>query len=115
MDWTNPAFLIPGASSPFYIIAGVVMYYYPPTKINSLYGYRTPRSIKSQQRWNFAQIYSSKQMVIWGAVMLIAAILASFIELKMAFQFLIGLGILFLFTAIPIIKTEHELKQRYRN
>ncbi|WP_435577458.1 SdpI family protein [Gilvibacter sp.] len=36
---------------------------YPPKKINSLYGYRTNKSMKSQEAWDFANRYSSGLML----------------------------------------------------
>lgn len=36
---------------------------YPPKKINSFYGYRTPNSMKTQATWDFANHYSSQLMI----------------------------------------------------
>lgn len=36
---------------------------YPPKSINSLYGYRTARSMKSQKNWDFAQSMSAQMMM----------------------------------------------------
>jgi uncharacterized membrane protein len=115
MDWTSLAFLIPGISAPIYVIAGFFLMRYPPRRINNLYGYRTPRSTRSQQSWDFAQEYSSRQMTWWGFVMFIAALLAGLINTSMSIQFLIGVGVLFFFTAIPIYKTERELRLRFKS
>ena len=48
------------------IIIGRFMLAYPPKKINWIYGYRTPASMKSQERWDFAQIVSSDAMIWVG-------------------------------------------------
>lgn len=32
----------------------------PPKKINSSYGYRSTRSMRSQEAWDFAQVYSGR-------------------------------------------------------
>lgn len=32
----------------------------PPKNINSVYGYRTPRSMRNQQTWDFAHAYSGR-------------------------------------------------------
>ncbi|MFC2107065.1 SdpI family protein [Bacteroidota bacterium] len=114
MDWTNLAFIIPFVTAPVYIIAGLIMIKFPPKTINNAYGYRTPRSVRSQQRWDFAQKYSSRQMIIWGFVMLIASLLSSYIHTKSGFDFLIGLAILVIFTAIPIALTEKQLKKNFK-
>lgn len=41
-----------------------------PKKINSSYGYRTSRSMKSQETWDFAHRYCGKVWWIMGLVML---------------------------------------------
>jgi len=45
------------------------MYKFPPKKINSIYGYRTASSMKNQLRWDFAQLYASKQMIKYGLLL----------------------------------------------
>ena len=47
----------------FTLAAGTVMYFFPPKKINGVYGYRTHRSMKSEAHWKIAQIYSAKKMI----------------------------------------------------
>jgi hypothetical protein len=37
------------------MVVGIVFWTYPPKKINEFYGYRTTRSRKSQEAWDFAQ------------------------------------------------------------
>lgn len=68
----------------------------------------------SQQRWDFAQRYSSRQMIIWGIFMLAFSFLGILVHEKTGIQFLVGMGILFFFTAIPIALTERELKKRFK-
>jgi len=42
---------------------------WPPKKINMLYGYRTKRSMKSVENWEFAQAYSRRAMFRGGMAM----------------------------------------------
>ncbi|PNW28686.1 SdpI family protein [Formosa algae] len=51
------------------LLVGLILYKFPPKKINIIYGYKTVRSMKSKARWDFAQIYSAKQLIKWGAVL----------------------------------------------
>lgn len=53
-----------------FFITGLITYYFPPKKINHLYGYRTPRSMKNQQNWDIAQQFSTNKM-IQGSLVLI--------------------------------------------
>ncbi|MDE7266178.1 MAG: SdpI family protein [Lachnospiraceae bacterium] len=52
------------------IILGKVFIKNPPKKINGIYGYRTPRSKKNQDTWNFAHLYCGKLWWKIGWVML---------------------------------------------
>ena len=47
-------------------VVGLVFWRFPPKKINSVYGYRTPRSQKDIASWRFAQRFSAKLMVWTG-------------------------------------------------
>ena len=57
-----------------FLIAGFVMTKYPPKNINQLYGYRTKASMKSQERWDFAQKRSSHDLKLFGFGMMIFSI-----------------------------------------
>lgn len=54
-----------------FLIAGGITYTFPPKKINVLYGYRTPSSMKNIERWNFAQQFSSVRMMQIGVAMML--------------------------------------------
>lgn len=95
-----------------FILAGFVMYFFPPKKINSLYGYRTTNSMKSQQNWDFAQKYSTKLMLLLSIVFLLIAtfnIILSVPEpIRMISEFIIlvsGIGLMFW-------KVEKAIKQQ---
>lgn len=45
---------------------GVLFFKCPPKKINGLYGYRTTRSMKDQESWNYAHHYSGKLSMLYG-------------------------------------------------
>lgn len=49
----------------------------PPKTINGVYGYRTARSIKSQQTWDFAHRYCGKLWFCLGLVLLPVSICAT--------------------------------------
>ena len=42
----------------------------PPKNINGAFGYRTPRSMKSQDAWDFAQVYCGRLWVRLGLALL---------------------------------------------
>lgn len=51
-----------------FIVVGLMMYFFPPKKINSWYGYRTGRSMANQDIWNFSKKYGAKALVVLGDV-----------------------------------------------
>lgn len=66
--------LIPGIF-PFicffgFLFVGVQLLFFPPKKIDSLYGYRTPRSMKNQENWDFAQKMAARTMIIFAFIFL---------------------------------------------
>lgn len=58
------------------VIFGAVFLRWPPGEINGFYGYRTGRSMKSQEAWDFAQMYFGKVWLRTGTAMLIPSVLA---------------------------------------
>ena len=55
-----------------FIMVGLGNYFYknPPKKINSLFGYRTARSVQTPETWAFAQHYCGQLWVRTGKIML---------------------------------------------
>jgi uncharacterized membrane protein len=91
---------------------------YRPKNINGLYGYRTGRSMKSQQAWDFAQDYSSALMVklctgyfIWQLVLTLVGVLflADYTDAVAIAGNLIIVPLLL----VMIVKTEKELKRKF--
>ena len=65
------ALLVPAVMIAF----GVVCKKNPPKKINSWYGYRTSRSMASQEAWDFAHQVCGRIWRRWGIVMLPVSVL----------------------------------------
>ena len=53
----------------------------PPKHINSFYGYRTTRSMKNQQTWDFAHQVCGRLWFRWGLVLLPLSLLAMLLVL----------------------------------
>ncbi len=58
-----------------FLAVGIIMYFFPPKKINLIYGYKTERAMQSQQNWDLAQKYSSKIMMSLGGLLTILSLL----------------------------------------
>lgn len=95
------------------IITGLVFRSSPPKKINLLVGYRTKRSMESQEAWNLAQKYLGELWLKTGLILLIIVFLNKLLlPLKMETLSLIHacIGILGLFIAVPFV--ERRLKKQ---
>lgn len=109
----NALFIVPVSTSLILIATGYYMLKKPPKSINHFYGYRTKRSMKSQEAWDFSQKYAAKSMLRWGFYYLLTALLAFVIQPSILWEISIALGLMLLFVFIPIYKTECVLKQKF--
>ena len=105
-----------------FIIVGLISYYFPPKKINDLYGYRTSSSKKNQQTWDVANRFWAVYSLRAGIIVLLAGILLHLLVDIMPWPAktkslltvisLLGAGI---FTAVlSIVATEKHLKETFK-
>lgn len=102
-----------GSVGLIFYIAGWLLANRPPKEINALYGYRTTRSMSSQERWDFAQKHSAGGMQRAGILFFILALLSYFLPLEFPWNLLLFLAILLGFVFWLFYRTERVLKQRF--
>jgi len=107
----HPGFLIFIPVALVYLIVGWYMKNHPPQKINGLYGYRTKRSKKSQENWDFAQIYSSNELMKAGVYMLILGLISLTKKDFGTFELTVAVILVIISSMYPIITTEKKLKE----
>jgi uncharacterized membrane protein len=107
----DPFFLISLLSGLSILIVCLIMLKYPAKQINSLYGYRTQKSMQSEKHWAFAQEYGARRMLVWSTLLSVSSILGLWINLSEIAES--GLAILWMLIslAIPIFQTESKLKK----
>jgi len=98
-----------------FMVTAAITRLFPPRKINYLYGYRTASSMKSQERWDFAQRYSSTKMLQAGLFLTLISLVA--IPFHISTQLNLGIGI---FLMLPsciflFLTTERALKNKFPN
>lgn len=98
-----------------FIFAGLLMFYLPPKKINSLYGYRTNSSMKNQERWKFAQKFSSIEMLKLGTFLTLASLLALVTTISNSLNLIVGLSLTIIGVAVLFIRVEKAIKKKFRN
>lgn len=96
-----------------FMIASAAVYFFPPKKINYLYGYRTTSSMKSQERWDFAQRYSTSRMFQAGAALFALAFLGLLFPGSETLQ--VGIGIFLMIPALLFMffSTERALRRKF--
>ncbi len=90
----------------------------PPKSINSFYGYRTRRSMKNQDTWDFAHYYCGKLWLVCGLVSLPISLVPILLVLGKSQQVisvagLIVLGIQTILLIATIFQTERALKYNF--
>lgn len=108
-DSTSLTFLV----GSVFLFAGILMFVFPPKKINYIYGYRTRSSMKNIDRWNFAQKLSSKLLMMCGILLLITWITGMIFSPGQGVMNMIGIGETILLIIFLFIKTEFELKKKF--
>lgn len=97
---------------------GLLLMKNPPKKINSYYGYRTRRSVRSQETWDFAHYYFGKLWLVCGLVSLPFSLVPLCLVLGKSEQVisvagLIVLGIQTILLLVTILLTERALKKNF--
>ena len=110
----NPLFLIPVSSGLIIIITGMVLLKFPPKKINGFYGYRTVSSMKSTKRWEFAQIYSSKEMIKLGFLLTLSGLIGLKYDPGETAGIILGMGLLILMVIVLFIRVELAIKNKFK-
>lgn len=109
----NPLFNITVMVGGIFFAAGFFMFKFPPKKINFLYGYRTNASMKTQERWDFAQKYAAKEMMITGLVLAGIGALASITDFGASVKLWVGVAMLGLAVVILKLRVEKAIKKRF--
>lgn len=102
------------------ICAGRVMWKHPPKTINSIYGYRTSRSMKNMDTWKFAHDYCGRLWWKIGWIMLIISVLVQ-LPFYHATEKTVEIMCVILSTMqcvtliVSLIPTERALKSHFTN
>ena len=105
----GPIIKIPLLVGLLFIFVGLILRFSPPKKINWFYGYRTPRAMKNQERWNFAQKYSGRQLIFWGMVNVLVAISGFWVKPDNEEANIIAVGVIMIAVISLFVRTEMAL------
>jgi uncharacterized membrane protein len=109
----NPLFNIVFFGGFIMILAGFVMYKFPPKKINPFYGYKTPSSMESQEKWDFAQYFASKQMMKLGFLLAMCNLVSFITDFDYFTNTFIGLGLIVISVLVLLYNVEKAIKMKF--
>lgn len=98
-----------------FIVAAMAASIFPPKKINHLYGYRTTASMKSQERWDFAQKYSTGKMFQAGAALFIMSFLGLAIQVPEEINPVTGIFLMLASCAFMLATTGKALRKNFND
>ncbi|WBU89457.1 SdpI family protein [Cellulophaga omnivescoria] len=114
MDFSNPLFHIPLGSGSLFIIVGLFQLKFPPKKINNLYGYRTSKAMLNQNRWNFAQKYSSIQLIKIGFLLALSSLFSILYQPKKEIAVVICIALLLTSIITLVLKVEKAIDSKFK-
>ena len=115
MEWTADLLQMPLLCGVIFMLAGLVMYVFPPKKINALYGYRTSSSMKSIERWHFAQRFSALKMMQGSVFLLFSSFLGLLVKMEGKTALIPGILFPLLVVFFILFTTENALKNKFPN
>ena len=114
MNWLNPFSITLLLSGVVFVIAAEWVTRRPPQRINDLFGYRTPASKASQERWDFAQKASAVRSRFWGWVMIAFSMFGfAFPALPDWLGVILSIGILIGCCVMLLLGTEGDIKKHF--
>ncbi|MCD8453391.1 SdpI family protein [Tenacibaculum finnmarkense] len=94
----------------FLFLFSIIFYFFPPKKINLIYGYRTNKTIKNDTIWQFANRFFTKQFLIYSSISLVASLIFVSLNKTISWQ---PMAIMLLSLAVSVIKTEQEISKNF--
>lgn len=105
----NPYIYVLSVNGLLFLLS-VIFYFFPPKKINALYGYRTNKSMLNEDIWQFANTYFLKEFIKYAAISFVAALVLAYLKPDISWQPMV---IMLLSLAVSVIKTEQELSKNF--
>ena len=115
MNFDSPLLLVNGLVGAVFFLTGLILFKFPPKKINGLYGYRTTRSMESQKNWDFAQKFSGKLMAKYGALLVLIGTIGIFAPINETIIAVIAAISILTSCIFLFYKTEQGMKRLNNN
>ena len=107
----NDALLYVFTTNGLLFLISIIFWKFPPKKINSLYGYRTPKATQNQQIWDYANTSFNKSLLIYAGISFLASLaFVTFLSAELTWQ---PMAFVFLSIIVSIVKTEKGLTENF--
>ncbi|WP_299670633.1 SdpI family protein [uncultured Polaribacter sp.] len=107
----NDALLYVFTTNGILFLISILFFKFPPKKINSLYGYKTPKAMQNQQIWDFANTTFNRSFLIYAGISFLAGLVfAEFLKAELTWQ---PMAFVFLTIIVSIVKTEKALTENF--
>lgn len=93
-------------------VLSIIFYFFPPKKINSLYGYRTHRTMQNDDIWNFANSLFNRTLIKYASISFVAAMALAYLYPDLMTSWF-PMAFLFFTVLVCIITTENALNQNF--
>ena len=111
---SNPIFIIYLVTGVVFIAAGWLLKNRPPKFSNRFIGYRTRRSMRNQQSWDFAQKVSGLELMKWGGILWFLSITSFIVDLSIDIESIVACVMVIVITVLIIIRVERALKEQFK-
>ncbi len=105
----NPFYYVLSINGLLFLFS-IVFHFFPPKKINAIYGYRTNKTMKNDTIWQFANTFFTKEFMKYSAISLVAALVLASISKELTWQ---PMAIMLLSLAVSVVKTEQEINKNF--
>ena len=97
---------------PLMTLIGFIFKMYPPKKINYIYGYRTPMSMKNENTWKEANAHSADSMIKVGILTMLFQVISAIL---FGTESALMISCVFLVVAllVSVVLTEKHLRERF--
>jgi len=112
-DLITPWSIILVTTGVLFVAFGYIFLKFPPKKINWFYGYRTSGSMKSQERWDFAQGYAAREMMRHGLWMVLIGLAGTWLPFPRVLSAFLTIPVMFVLIGILIYRTEKALRDTF--
>ena len=113
IDFSSSLVIISSSVGAIFIAAGLLLKYFPPEEINSMYGYRTKSSKKDLAHWQFSQGYSGKIMIILGFLYSLSGAAIAMFHITKTLGIYIGLGLMLVVAFLIFHLTEKAITTKF--